>query len=70
MQLTDKYDHPSGIPTNWDGTRYGIPFGPVKFIVGLFLIPYGVIATGCGVFALLTIKFLPSVAYVFYQYLT
>ena len=41
-----EYDHMTGIPRGWDGTRYGIPFGPVKVVIGMVLTIYGIATDG------------------------
>ena len=60
-----EYDHMTGIPRGWDGTRYGIPFGPVKVVIGMILTVYGIATDGLGTFVIVTLKFVPINAKVF-----
>lgn len=62
------YDHPTGIPLNWDGTMYGFPFGPMKVILGFILTIYGMIVCGFGTFIIITIKYIPMNGYASYHY--
>jgi len=67
-ETVSKYDHPSGIPLNWDGTMYGFPFGPMKVIFGFILTLYGMIICGFGTFIIITIKWIPMNLYGTYHY--
>ena len=60
--------HETGIPQNWTGEIYGIPFGPIKLLAGIFLLFYGLIFVGSGVFLLLTLKFIPGFFKVMHLY--
>ena len=54
-----QYDHRTGIPHNWDGRMYGLPFGPAKAIFGFLLTLFGMINNFLGTLVIITIKCIP-----------
>ena len=56
----EEYNHPSGVPMNWDGRRYDVPeLGFKKTVCGVILTIYGVIIMTLGATLLLVIKYIP-----------
>ena len=52
------YDHPTGIPFNWDGRRYDIPtLDFLQFFQGLFLVVYGIVVVPAGTLVILITKY-------------
>ena len=66
--LDTNYDHPTGIPQNWQGTIYGLPIGPTQIIFGLLLTIHGIIICGAGTFLVITPKWIPMIIYALYNY--
>ncbi len=68
-ELCESYVHRTGVPRNWDGRRYGIPFGPGKLALGVVLLVFGTLACGAGNAVIVTSKLLPMAAYVLYHFM-
>ena len=59
-ETLEEYNHPSGVPMNWDGRRYDVPnFGFKKTVLGVLLTIYGPIVVGLGSILILLLKFIP-----------
>ena len=57
-KMVAEYEHPTGIPLNWNGVRYDLPqIRLLQVLKGLFLILYGVAAVSSGTFIILTAKY-------------
>ena len=66
--ITEKYDHYSGIPSGWNGRRYGLPVGPWQTVIGLALALYGMLTVLLGAIIIAVVKFLPAMTYLIYKY--
>ena len=66
--ITEKYDHYSGIPSGWNGRRYGLPVGPWQTVIGLVLALYGMVTVLLGATVIAVVKILPVLVYLVYQY--
>ena len=57
--MLEAYDHPSGIPMNWNGVRYDIPrLSLLQFLKGFTLMIYGLVTVPVGTLAILTAKYI------------
>ena len=66
----EKYNHPTGVPINWDGRRYDLPeFGFRKTMMGLILTLYGIVVMALGSTIILVLKYPPIHLKVIYHYL-
>jgi len=66
----EDYNHPSGVPMNWDGRRYDVPnFGFKKTVVGVLLTIYGPIVVTLGTIVILLVKYLPIQLHALFRYL-
>jgi len=55
----EAYNHPTGVPLNWNGVRYDIPnFGLVKTLLGVLLTIYGVVTVSVGTIFILGLKYI------------
>jgi len=69
-ETLEKYNHPSGVPMNWDGRRYDVPeLGFKKTVCGVILTIYGVTIMTLGATLLLAIKYIPAHLNAIFQYL-
>jgi len=69
-ETLEKYNHPSGVPMNWDGRRYDVPnFGFKKTVVGVLLTIYGPIVVTLGTIFILLVKYLPIQLHALFRYL-
>ncbi len=37
-EISEDFCHPTGVPMDWDGRRYGIPFAPIKILMSGVLV--------------------------------
>ena len=66
----EHYNHPTGVPINWDGRRYDLPeFGFRKTVMGLILTLYGIVVMALGSTIILVLKYPPIHLKVIYHYL-
>ena len=57
-ETLETYNHPTGVPLNWNGVSYDIPeFGVVKTLMGVLLTIYGVVTVPVGTIIILVIKY-------------
>merc|ERR1719228_626017 len=64
------YNHPTGVPMNWDGTRYDVPnLGFRKTVLGLVLTLYGSTSTTLGTAIIIGVKFIPVQLMIIKKYL-
>lgn len=61
--VSQQYDHESGIPQGWDGTRYGIPIGPFQIVIGLIIAIYSLTVGLLGMTIHNCIKIVPCTFY-------
>ena len=58
-EVLEAYNHPTGVPLNWNGVRYDIPqFGVVKTLMGVILTIYGLVTLLLGTIFILSIKYI------------
>ena len=69
-ETLEEYNHPSGVPMNWDGRRYDVPnFGVKKTVLGVLLTIYGPVVVTLGSSAILFLKFIPIELHAIFRYL-
>mmetsp|Transcript_11972 Transcript_11972/g.15996 ORF Transcript_11972/g.15996 Transcript_11972/m.15996 type:complete len:658 (+) Transcript_11972:85-2058(+) len=66
------YDHPSGIPMDWNGDSYGIPVLKIlrwqwDLLVCLFFTAFSITVSLSGTILIAAIKFIPSCLYLWYK---
>jgi len=64
-EYCDRYDHPTGIPSGWDGQSYGIPFQKIlkwqwDFLVCCFLLLVGILTCFTGSILIFVVKLIPN----------
>lgn len=68
--VLEVYNHPTGVPLNWNGVRYDIPqFGVVKTLMGVVLTIYGFVTLLLGTMFILSIKYIFLHIRVLYLYI-
>ena len=69
-EILDIYDHPTGVPLNWNGERYDMPdLGFVKTLLGILLTIYGVVTVSLGTTIILGIKYVFIHTKVLYRFI-